>query len=91
MIHVEGEACAEFVNEKLREAGLKDWVATTSPGGSKAWRAELAKDYKGKHVYGSPDWAQDGYDYISEVMKSAKDAGALIAQGRRGQGRDARR
>ena len=80
VIHVEGEACADFVNEKLREAGLKDWVATTSPGGSKAWRADLAKDYKGKHVYGSPDWAQDGYDYISEVMKSARDAGAMVSK-----------
>src|SRR5687768_579721 len=32
VIHVEGEACADFVNAKLHDAKLKDWVATTSPG-----------------------------------------------------------
>jgi hypothetical protein len=39
VIHVEGEACVDFVNEKLKEAKLDtDWVATTSPSGSKSWR-----------------------------------------------------
>jgi hypothetical protein len=40
----------------------------------------LAKDYKGKHVYGSPDWDQDGYDYISKVMTSAVEAGAMLVK-----------
>ena len=48
VIHVEGEACADFVNEKLREAGLTGWIATTSPGGCKAWRPELAEVLQGQ-------------------------------------------
>ena len=31
-------------------------------------------------MYGSPDWDQDGYDYINTVMASAKDAGAMVVK-----------
>ena len=78
VIHVEGEACADAVNAAIEAEGITGWVATTSPGGSKAWRNELAAAYKGKHVYGSPDWSEDGYDYIAAVMAAAAEHGAMV-------------
>ncbi len=80
VIFVEGEACAEFVNENLREVDLDDWVATAAPGGCQRWTGEYRylNQLKGKHVYGAPDWEQAGYDYIAKVMASARERGAVL-------------
>lgn len=63
VIHVEGEKCAD----KLTSLGF---VATTSPGGSGGWKAELAQHYRGRAVVIIPDNDKPGQKYADAVFRS---------------------
>jgi hypothetical protein len=62
LFHVEGEKCAD----RVMKEGLN---ATTSPGGAKAWRKNLATFYQDRDVIILPDNDLPGIEYARLVAK----------------------
>lgn len=75
ILHVEGEKDVE----SLKAIGvIGDMAATTSQGGAKGWKPELADSLKGKEVYIIPDLDKPGLEYADTVAKSLQGKASKI-------------
>ncbi len=72
VVLVEGEKCAQFLIEHLIPA-------TTTPGGSSAWKPHYSAAFKGKDVIIIPDNDEPGLKYAEKALKDIQQTCSSVS------------
>ncbi|MBV9469104.1 MAG: hypothetical protein JOZ57_07645, partial [Abitibacteriaceae bacterium] len=76
---VEGEKCADCLNDSFRDAGLYGkYVATTNSQGAGKWLEEYSRDLENKDVVILPDNDDAGYDHAQRIEESLQNKAKSI-------------
>ena len=75
IIIVEGEKCADAINQIIPNDKKKDYIATTNIGGAGRWKDDYNQWLIGKNVIIIPDNDSPGRDHANRIYGSLKSSG----------------
>ena len=75
IIIVEGEKCADAINQIIPTDKEKDYITTTNIGGAGRWKDDYNQFLQGKNVFIIPDNDSPGRDHANRIYWSLKSSG----------------
>lgn len=80
VIIVEGEKCADAINDRIRADGrIADTIATTAPGGAGKWQDRYSQHLRGMNVAILPDNDGPGFRHAQDIATSTYRRAASVS------------